>query len=326
MAKNDETLTVVDTEKDNAINKNNQMYDQMIKQSDIFYQKQIDAVDDFADKQTQLQQQQTDFAIQKIEQEKEQTKKDYLKEQSAAYADWQKQSNPYSVNAEQMASMGLTNSGYSESSKVSMYNTYQNRVATARDSFNRAILNYNNAITEARLQNDALLAEIAFNALQQQLELSLQGFQYKNNLIIEKANKNLEIESNYEQVLDLLTEDEFTEDDEPGIFVTPETSTTSNRSTQKMTLDEKKIQQQERKKEKSKAIAKTSSITSYADAQKLLESLGIKASVSDSKTWSKAKRMGDLPERYKELSSYREYLQVYCAWVIDEYFEKNYGV
>ena len=31
-----------------------------------------------------------------------------------------------------------------ESSKVSMYNTYQNRVATARDSYNRAVLNYNN--------------------------------------------------------------------------------------------------------------------------------------------------------------------------------------
>jgi hypothetical protein len=78
-----------------------------------------------------------------------------------------------------------------------MYNTYQNRVATARDSYNRAVLNYNNAIKDAQLQNNAALAEIAYNALQQQLELSLQGFQYKNQLILDQANKKIEIDNIY---------------------------------------------------------------------------------------------------------------------------------
>ena len=80
-----------------------------------------------------------------------------------------------------------------------MYNTYQNRVATAKESYNTAVQNYNNSITQARLQNNAKLAEIAYQALQSQLELSLQGFQYKNQLVLEKANKKTELENQYYQ-------------------------------------------------------------------------------------------------------------------------------
>jgi hypothetical protein len=67
----------------------------------------------------------------------------------------------------------------------------------ARESYNKAVLNYDNAIKDAMLQNNAALAEIAFQALQQQLELSLEGFQYKNQLIIEQANKKTELENIY---------------------------------------------------------------------------------------------------------------------------------
>jgi hypothetical protein len=59
------------------------------------------------------------------------------------------------------------------------------------------VLAYDNNIKEARLQNNAVLAEIAFQSLQQQLELSLQGFQYKNQLILDQANKKLEVDNMY---------------------------------------------------------------------------------------------------------------------------------
>ncbi len=194
---NDKRFQQVETQKQNAINEVDKTYGDMIGNSDKYYQAQIDASKQWADKQTQLQNEQTDFAIEKIEQQKAQAEKDYTKEQSGAYVDWQKQSNPYGVKAEQIAQQGLTNSGYSESSQVAMYNTYQMRVATARESYNNAVLNYNNSIKDARLQNNSALAEIAYKALQQQLELSLQGFQYKNQLILEKANKKTEVENNY---------------------------------------------------------------------------------------------------------------------------------
>ena len=194
---NDKRFTEVNSQKNAALNESNKTYDQMIKDSDKYYQGQIDAVEQWGETQKQNQQAQTDFAIEKIEQQKDQAHKDYLKEQSAAYVDWQKQSNDYGSNAEKMADMGLAHTGYSESSKVSMYNTYQNRVATAREAYSRAVLNYDNAIKDAQLQNNSILAEIAYNTLQQSLELSLQGFQYKNQLVLEKANKKAEIDDRY---------------------------------------------------------------------------------------------------------------------------------
>lgn len=193
----DKRFTEVEADKDKALGELNETYDKMISDSDKFYQDQIDASKDWADKQSQLQQEKTDFAIEKIEQEKDQAKKDYLKEQSGAYVDWQKQSNQYGANAEAMAAQGMQNTGFAESSQVSMYNTYQNRYVAARESFNRAVLNYNNSITEARLQNNAVLAEIAAEALKEQLQLALQGFQYKNTLVQEKANKKMQIDSEY---------------------------------------------------------------------------------------------------------------------------------
>ena len=193
----DERFQAVETDKNAAMSEMDNVYQGMIDQSDSFYQSQIDASKEWADKQSQLQQEQTDFTIEQIEQQKDQAHKDYLKEQSGAYKDWQKESNQYGVIAEQMASSGLTNTGFSESSQVSMYNTYQNRVSTARESYNQAVLNYNNSIKEARLQNNSILAEIAHEALTKQLELSLEGFQYKNNLILEQANKKIELDNIY---------------------------------------------------------------------------------------------------------------------------------
>lgn len=193
----DKKFTQVETEKQQALTEVEQTYGGMIDQTDGYYQAQIDASKQWGDKQQQLQQEQTDFAIEQIEQQKTQANKDYTKEQSGAYADWQKQSNKYGVNAEQMASGGLTNTGFSESSQVSMYNTYQNRVAMARESYNLAVMNYNNSIKDAQLQNNSKLAEIAFQSLQTQLELSLQGFQYKNQLLLEQANKKQEINNTY---------------------------------------------------------------------------------------------------------------------------------
>ena len=202
---NDQRFLDVKTEQAQKEAEINNTYNGMIENSNKFYQDQINASKEYAQKQSEIQQQNTDFMIEKINQEKEQSQKDYTKEQKGAYTDYQKQTNQYGVNAEQMAASGLKNGGYSESSIVSMYNTYQNRVAKARESYNQAVLNYNNSIKEAQLANKSVLAEIAYKALQQQLELSLQGFQYKNSLIearIEQINQNnSRYDTKYQNVL-----------------------------------------------------------------------------------------------------------------------------
>ena len=194
---NDERLVAVRDEEKAELTKSEELYGGMIADTKKYYDGLKDEVDRYADEQTKLQNERTDFTIDKIEQQKEQTHKDYLKEQSGAYTDWQKESNRYGVNAERQAAAGMAGTGYSESSQVRLYTAYQNRVATARESYNRAVLEYDNGIREAKLQNDVLLAEIQHEALQKKLELSLEGFQYNNTLLLDQAAKRLEIKNAY---------------------------------------------------------------------------------------------------------------------------------
>ena len=162
-------------------------YGDKLQQVKDYYQKQGQAVEDYKNQQTVFQQEQTDFAVEQLEQQKAQAQKDYTKEQSAAYTDYQKQVDPHGVNAEAMAAGGMDGTGYSESSRVSMYNTYQNRVATARAVYDQAVRDYENAIQEARQYNSSALAEIAYKALQTQLSLGFEGLEYQWKLQREQA-------------------------------------------------------------------------------------------------------------------------------------------
>ena len=186
--KNREAAELSDLEKTQA---------DMLSQTDSKYQDLINESERASAEAQKNQQERTDFEIEKINQQKEQAHKDYIKEQAGAYGDWQKQSNQYGANAEKMAAQGLGGSGYSESSQVSMYNTYQIRVATARQAYELAKLNYDNGIQEAKLQNNVALAEIKAKALQQQLELSLQGLQYKNQLLLDFTDRKTAVKSRY---------------------------------------------------------------------------------------------------------------------------------
>lgn len=193
----DKRFTQVESAKKDAINNANNTYDSMINQSDAKYNELINATKDYANKQQEIQQKNTDFAIEQINQQKDQAEKDYTKEQKGAYTDYQKATNQYGVNAEQQAKAGLMNTGYAESSKTSAFTAYQNRYSTAREVYNKAVLNYDNAIKDAQLKNNATLAEIAFKSLQTELEYALQGFQYKNNLLQTKLNTQIQLDSEY---------------------------------------------------------------------------------------------------------------------------------
>lgn len=194
---NDPELKAIEDEKGTKLEADAKEWDGRITESDGYFEDLITNSKEYAEDQKALLKEQNDFAIDQINQQKDQAEKNYVKEQSGAYVDWQKQINEYGVNAERRASMGMTGTGYSESSKVSMYNAYQNRVAVARQSFDNAVLNYNNAIREAQLQSDSKLAEIAYNALQTEIEFTIQKLQYRNDLIFKKAESQRAIENEY---------------------------------------------------------------------------------------------------------------------------------
>lgn len=188
-------LTQLDQQYQNAINETEQAYKQAADQYTIDANDgRTTAVEQLMETQTAL----TEQAVKEIEQQREQSEKDYIKEQAGAYADWQKQSDAYGVNAEKMASNGLTRSGYSESSQVQMYSDYQSRISTARDVFKRAELNFTNAITNARLQNNAALAQIALDAFQRQSEIALAGLTAKNGLLSEWTSQKLAVNTRYD--------------------------------------------------------------------------------------------------------------------------------
>ena len=214
---NDERLQAVLKEGEAEQAANTELKNQMLEESAKFYADQKASIEAGIKEQEDVLNQQTDFTVKQIEQKKEQAQKDLEKEQAAAYGDYRKQVNPYGVNAEKMASAGLTNSGYSETSKVAMYNAYQNRVATARAVYETAKTNYEIGIQEAKIQNSVALAEIRANALKQQLEFSLQEFQHNNSLILDFADREAAIkqktDTNWRTILDQInTEKAFAEE------------------------------------------------------------------------------------------------------------------
>lgn len=133
----------------------------------------ISTIEDVYKRQEDLVNDNTEFAIQQIENQKADTTKEYEKEQANAYRDYMHATNPYGTNAEQMAASGLTNSGYSESAKVAMFNQYQNRLMAAREIYATAMRDWDMEITRARMQNRADLAEIAINAFKSTLSLGI---------------------------------------------------------------------------------------------------------------------------------------------------------
>lgn len=194
---NDSRFTEVEKDKNAAIKQSNSTYDSLINQSGKYYDNLIAQSKDAANKQTELQNQQTEFAINKIEQQKDQANKDYTKEQKGAYQDYMKQSNAYGSNMQTAGQQGLGGSGWSETIQSGFYNTYQNRYAQARENYNTIIMNYDNNIKEAQLQNSSALLEIYNQAQQEQLELALQNFTVIKDLSISKQNAYLALDSEY---------------------------------------------------------------------------------------------------------------------------------
>ncbi len=193
----DERFTNLEKEEQAAKNQSNSTYDSLINQSGKYYDNLINQSKEWADKQADIQNQQTDFAIQKIEQQKDQAAKDYTKEQKGAYQDYMKQSNAYGSNMQAAGQKGLGGSGWSETIQSGFYNTYQNRYAQARESYNESVMNYNNNIKEAQLQNSSALATIYADAQKEQLELALQSFTVIKDLKLAKQDKYLALDSEY---------------------------------------------------------------------------------------------------------------------------------
>ena len=193
----DERFKKVENEKQSELDKYNQTYDNLINERNNFTNQQQQLVDQWENTQKDIANQNLQYQKDLIEQQRNKAEKEYQNEAKASYIDYQKEVDKYGVSRENVTANGLSNSGYSESSKVDMYNTYQNRLATARKSLEDAGIEFDNAIREAQMSNNETLAQNALKALQDKLNIALEGFNYKTEQENNKLNWNYNINNNY---------------------------------------------------------------------------------------------------------------------------------
>jgi len=174
---------------DNLNNQVNQLYDnQMEQQKNII--------------NTSTQQ-----AIDELERNKEKAQEEALKTNRALYTDYQKQINPYGVNAENLAEQGLSKSGLAETTKANYYNTYRNAKTEAQNNAKIIKADFDAKIAQARQNGDLQLAQSALEMYQQRisdlyntynLKFNQDQFKYKQSQDV-LAQSNWEKE--YEQAL-----------------------------------------------------------------------------------------------------------------------------
>lgn len=97
------------------------------------------------------------------------------------YTDYRKQSSAYGVNAENLASQGLNNSGMAETSKVNMYNTYQKNVTTLAVETRKLKANVDFELHNAMIEADVQKAENVANNYLQQMQLLMTEYDMRFN-------------------------------------------------------------------------------------------------------------------------------------------------
>ena len=136
---------------DNLNNQTNQLYDEQLKQ------------------QQNIINTSTQQTIDEIERNKQKTDEQVAKTNKALYTDYQKQINPYGVNAENLAEQGLGGSGLAETTKANYYNTYQNARTEATNNANTIKADFDAQIVKARQNGDLQMAQSALEMYKQKV-------------------------------------------------------------------------------------------------------------------------------------------------------------
>ena len=136
--------------------------DELQNQTNQMYNQQQDQQNRIIDISTQQ-------AIDELERNKQKTDQELLKTNRALYTDYQKQINPYGVNAERLAEQGLANSGLAETTKANYYNTYQTARTEATNNANTIKADFDADIVKARQNGDIQKAQSALELYKQKI-------------------------------------------------------------------------------------------------------------------------------------------------------------
>ena len=212
----DQRLAKIESEKQNAINNANSVYQNLNNQAENLYNQQQQYAADYQKTQDEVLDKQLANQTAKIEQQKQVATENRDTEAKRARNDYQAYINPYGVNAESLASRGLLNSGLSETSQLGGYNTYQNRVASANKALQDAITAYDNDINDAQLHNDVAKAQNALTKLEMQLKYAQSYYdtssELAQNSLANQQSLNSQYANQYQAMLgQILNENQYKE-------------------------------------------------------------------------------------------------------------------
>jgi hypothetical protein len=148
--------------------------DELMTQQNNNLAKQEELQNTMVDKSLQKQQNLTNYQKQEIDENAE-------KQARALNVDYQKQVDPYGTRAEELQANGLANSGYAETSKVNLYNTYQQNVTSLMTNATKLKAQADFNMNQAYLDADVQKAQNALALYQQQAQLLLTEYDMKQD-------------------------------------------------------------------------------------------------------------------------------------------------
>lgn len=148
---------------DKYVGNYNQMLDKSLQQQN-----------DIVNKQTQMQ-------VDSLARQKDQIDREATQQNRAIYQDYKKNSNPFGVQAENLAGQGLANSGYAETTQARLYNTYQNNITSTLNNARQLKADVDFQINQARQTGDITLAQNALQIFNQRMQLLSQEYDLRNN-------------------------------------------------------------------------------------------------------------------------------------------------
>ena len=143
--------------------------------------KQEQMLDNSLQQQRDIINKQTDLNVAELQRNKDEIDKDTNKTNRALYTEYQKASNPYGANAENLASRGLGNSGYAETTQTNLYNTYQRNITDTLNNARDLKSDFDFQISKARQTGDITLAQNALQIYNQKMQLLTQEYEMRNN-------------------------------------------------------------------------------------------------------------------------------------------------
>ncbi len=148
---------------------------------DNITKRQNEMLDNSLQQQRDIINKQTDLNVAELERNKQEIDKDANKTNQALYTEYRKASNPYGANAENLASKGLGNSGYAETTQTNLYNTYQRNITDTLNKARDLKSDFDFQISKARQTGDITLAQNSLQIYNQKMQLLAQEYDMRNN-------------------------------------------------------------------------------------------------------------------------------------------------